>query len=141
MKLCPADLTALPVARSGKSPEILTDAQPGEWIDRFREDGCASVAVITPTIAMAQGVYDRLNRRDILLIKDENQAGEGPVKVMPVTLAKGLEFDGVIVVWPDTVLTGESRRWLYTACSRALHRLVVIVPPTLREALLAEEGR
>ena len=41
-------------------------------------------------------------------------------------LTKGLEFDAVIVVWPDAKLTDGERRRLYTACSRALHALALL---------------
>ena len=40
-------------------------------------------------------------------------------------LVKGLEFDAVIVAWPDAELTDDERRRLYTACSRALHAVAL----------------
>ena len=39
---------------------------------------------------------------------------------------KGLEFDAVIVAWPDAELTDDERRRLYTACSRALHAATLL---------------
>ena len=36
-----------------------------------------------------------------------------------------MEFDAVIVVWPDCALDDGERRRLYTACSRALHALTL----------------
>ena len=41
-------------------------------------------------------------------------------------LAKGMEFDAVIVVWPDCALDDGERRRLYTACSRALHAVALL---------------
>ena len=41
-------------------------------------------------------------------------------------LTKGMEFDAVIVVWPECELTDEERRRLYTACSRALHAVAFL---------------
>lgn len=43
---------------------------------------------------------------------------------MPVYLAKGLEFDAVLVAGADEAYrTEQDRRLLYIACTRALHRL------------------
>ena len=47
--------------------------------------------------------------------------------VFPIYLAKGLEFDGVII--PDEKEFANSpkeKQLLYVACSRALHRLTII---------------
>ena len=41
-------------------------------------------------------------------------------------LTKGMEFDAVIVVWPDVALTDGERRRLYTAASRALHAAALL---------------
>jgi DNA helicase IV len=37
-----------------------------------------------------------------------------------------MEFDAVVVVWPEVELTQDERRRLYTAASRALHALAVL---------------
>ena len=37
-----------------------------------------------------------------------------------------MEFDAVIVVWPEAELTDSERRRLYTACSRALHSVTLL---------------
>ena len=41
-------------------------------------------------------------------------------------MVKGMEFDAVIVVWPDVELDDGERRRLYTACSRALHSVALL---------------
>jgi superfamily I DNA/RNA helicase len=48
--------------------------------------------------------------------------------VVPVTLAKGLEFDQVIVVEPARIAAGEARglHRLYVALTRAVSRLTVL---------------
>ena len=48
---------------------------------------------------------------------------------------KGMEFDAVVVAWPEEALTDGERRRLYTACSRALHHLVVLTTPEMIEKL------
>jgi DNA helicase IV len=60
--------------------------------------------------------------------------------VVPVTLAKGLEFDQVIVVEPGRIAAAESRglHRLYVALTRAVSRLTVLhaepLPAPLRQA-------
>jgi DNA helicase IV len=46
---------------------------------------------------------------------------------VPVTLAKGLEFDSVVLVEPSRIATGEAYglRRLYVALTRAVSRLTV----------------
>ena len=45
--------------------------------------------------------------------------------MLPVYLAKGLEFDGAMVLDADKETYGpeQDRKLFYTACTRALHRL------------------
>jgi DNA helicase IV len=52
---------------------------------------------------------------------------EGRLTLVPVTLAKGLEFDHVILVEPSRIATGEAYglRRLYVALTRAVSRLTV----------------
>jgi hypothetical protein len=62
----------------------------------------------------------------------------GPrLTLVPVTLAKGLEFDQVIVVEPDRIAGAERRglHRLYVALTRAVSRLTVLHTGPLPEAL------
>ena len=51
----------------------------------------------------------------------------GRLSIVPVTLAKGLEFDHVVLVEPGRIATGEAYglRRLYVALTRAVSRLTV----------------
>ncbi|MGH3394685.1 MAG: ATP-binding domain-containing protein, partial [Streptosporangiaceae bacterium] len=65
-------------------------------------------------------------------------AAAGPrLTLVPVTLAKGLEFDHVIVVEPDRIAGAERRglHRLYVALTRAVSRLTVLHTGPLPEAL------
>jgi DNA helicase IV len=64
------------------------------------------------------------------------------VSLVPVTLAKGLEFDQVIVVEPSRIADAERRglHRLYVALTRAVSRLVVLHEQPLPEALSAVPG-
>jgi DNA helicase IV len=59
------------------------------------------------------------------------------LSLVPVTLAKGLEFDQVIVVEPDHIAAAERRglHRLYVALTRAVSRLTVLHTGPLPEAL------
>ena len=54
-------------------------------------------------------------------------SGAGRLAIVPVTLAKGLEFDHVVLVEPGRIATGEAYglRRLYVALTRAVSRLTV----------------
>jgi UvrD-like helicase C-terminal domain len=62
-----------------------------------------------------------------------------PVVVLPVSAAKGLEFDAVVVVEPAELLTESprGRNDLYVALTRATQRLAVVhaepLPPMLHK--------
>jgi DNA helicase IV len=60
------------------------------------------------------------------------------VTVVPVTLAKGLEFDHVIVVEPERITAAEVRglHRLYVALTRAVSRLTVLYSEDLPEPLI-----
>jgi DNA helicase IV len=61
----------------------------------------------------------------------------GQLMVVPVTLAKGLEFDQVIVVEPARIAAAEERglHRLYVALTRAVSRLTVLHADPLPQAL------
>ena len=67
-------------------------------------------------------------------------ATAGQITLVPVTLAKGLEFDQVIVIEPDLIAAAEARglHRLYVALTRAVSRLTVLhvqpLPAALRGA-------
>jgi DNA helicase IV len=58
---------------------------------------------------------------------EPDTASAGRLTLVPVTLAKGLEFDHVILVEPGQIATGEAYglRRLYVALTRAVSRLTV----------------
>ncbi len=62
--------------------------------------------------------------------------------LMPSYLAKGLEFDAVILCDADAgnYTTKEDGQILYVACTRALHRLVVLCEGELTPLCDGAEG-
>jgi DNA helicase II / ATP-dependent DNA helicase PcrA len=92
------------------------------------DDSSASVAVICRTPEAAKRVQQRLRGLTTTLALDGDFPFKPGVVVTCVQEIKGLEFD--IVVLPDTAATTwantqDSRRGLYTAMTRASHRLVL----------------
>ncbi|MGZ6507314.1 MAG: RNA polymerase recycling motor HelD, partial [Tumebacillaceae bacterium] len=105
-----ADLTAMITAR----------------IAEMQEAGHQSIAVICKTAEESQRAYVALKEQLALrLIGKETVSFEQGVVVIPSYLAKGVEFDAVILYdASDAVYGRESERKLfYTACTRAMHEL------------------
>ena len=69
------------------------------------------------------------------------------ITLVPVTLAKGLEFDQVIVYEPARIAAAEMRglHRLYVALTRAVSRLTVLhaepLPPALSDQVQASEAQ
>ncbi|ANZ57882.1 ATP-dependent DNA helicase [Fructilactobacillus lindneri] len=89
-----------------------------------------TTAIIGKTLAECQDVYQKLQDRGIqaTLIQTENQRLVNGVIVVPAYLAKGLEFDAV-VMWDgsDTNYPDQNDdKLVYTICTRAMHRLDII---------------
>lgn len=124
--------------RHGAAPRFIGDdaASISAAVASMREAGLNTIAILTRTPQMAQRLSRHL--KDIYLLdSDDNHAYEtGDTVLCCYHMAKGMEFDGVIVIWPDAELTDGERRRLYTAGTRALHRLDLAVAPEMREKLL-----
>ena len=88
---------------------------------------CSSIAVITRTRAQADSLAEKLENVYRLDGDDQDLAYEPEDNIVAsYHLTKGLEFDAVVVVWPDCAMTDGERRRLYTACSRALHEATLL---------------
>ncbi|RRK10302.1 ATP-dependent DNA helicase [Lactiplantibacillus garii] len=89
-----------------------------------------TTAIIGKTLAECERLTDALQARGekVTLIRTENQRLAPGVIVVPSFLAKGLEFDAVIV-WnanADNYHQEDERQLLYTICSRAMHELTIV---------------
>jgi DNA helicase-2/ATP-dependent DNA helicase PcrA len=116
---------------SAYSPEAVADA-----LQRFRAAGHKSIAVITRTQKQAEMLSQRLP--DVYRFdggEDDQNYEAGDSVVGCYHLMKGLEFDAVIVAWPNAELTNGERRRLYTATSRALHAAALLAAPELLREL------
>ncbi|WP_258115667.1 RNA polymerase recycling motor HelD [Levilactobacillus yiduensis] len=94
------------------------------------EEEDETTAIIGKDLADCRELTQRLKDAGVAvtLIQSENQRLAPGTIVVPSFLAKGLEFDGVIV-WHASASryhAEDERQLLYTICSRAMHRLSVI---------------
>ncbi|UIF29250.1 ATP-dependent DNA helicase [Levilactobacillus brevis] len=88
-----------------------------------------TVAILTKSTAEAKHVYQQLHGQfDLTRLTDTDRSLPKGIVVLPIYLAKGLEFDSVIAYnvsaenYPDEQLTGT----LYTIASRAMHHLTLL---------------
>ncbi|MFZ5642859.1 MAG: HelD family protein [Bacillota bacterium] len=111
-----------------KKNEELIDQAIIKDIDRLGKCGYESVAIICKSRQEAERVYTRLKDRiSVILIDPHCGKVKKGVLVIPSYLAKGLEFDAVIVYGGDRRnYSGPlDKKLLYIACTRALHRLII----------------
>lgn len=98
------------------------DALPSELQKFLEQRGDEELtAIVCRTAEECIQLFQQLQRDDCCLLNRETSVRNRPVCVLPVYLAKGLEFDRVAVV-DDGNFAANS---LYVACTRALHQLHV----------------
>ncbi|MFD2611904.1 RNA polymerase recycling motor HelD [Paenibacillus gansuensis] len=130
-----------PFNRSGGKPLIVRGpadpkayaAMVAERAAGLRAEGFGSVAVICKTAAASKLVYDALSEagaQELALVTKATQSLPKGTVVIPAYLAKGVEFDGVLIYDASAEEYGiESlRKLFYTACTRAMHRLELCTP-------------
>lgn len=141
-----------PFDRNGEKPVVLTTANPEETtqallkeIRQAKEEDDA-VAVIARDLDECESLHEALQSQGEAntIVRTENQRLVKGTLIIPSYLAKGLEFDAVIVADANRQHYGsdEDRQLLYTICSRAMHRLTLItngpVTPLLNQVPTSE---
>ncbi|AFQ43333.1 HelD family protein [Desulfosporosinus meridiei] len=123
------------IERYGEEPKVI-QRETLEGIDQsiiadignYTQQGYESVAIICKTQKEAEKVFSRLKKSvQLTLIKpQEGEVIKGAL-VIPTYMAKGLEFDVVIIydVNKENYVSDFDRQLLYIGCTRALHRLVI----------------
>ena len=119
-------------SRNGEAPQLCAhtkDEKAAAVAAAYLESGLGTVAFIAKTKRHAQEVYERLEGSIPLRLLDGEhlQDFKGAV-VLPLYVAKGLEFDGVVVMDADETHYGAAADTdlLYIAATRALHRLCLV---------------
>ncbi|HEU4421726.1 MAG TPA: AAA family ATPase [Pilimelia sp.] len=132
-RLLPALAVDVPAARSlrrdgGLDIRRVTDlaaATVGEVRAALAYEG--SIAVIAADAA-ADGLTTALHAAGVATATAEDVEAAARVTVLPASLAKGLEYDHVIVVEPARIVAAEPRglHRLYVVLTRAVSRLAVL---------------
>jgi DNA helicase-2/ATP-dependent DNA helicase PcrA len=129
---------AEPVFRSGEPVDIVRLEKKEDQlplIDAFIRDnlerGMRTIAVIGRTDEECRLLHERMIQAGIEanLIAEGQSQYHGGVTVVPVYLAKGLEFDAVLIANANDRLysrTSQDAKLLYVGCTRALHRLTLL---------------
>ncbi|MDF2570054.1 MAG: helD 1, partial [Sporomusa sp.] len=90
------------------------------------DQGWRSIGLIAKNAEQAIEMYLLLGDsvKSTLVTKEEDDFHHGVV-IIPSYLAKGLEFDAVLVLNADSInySHAQDRHILYTICTRSLHRL------------------
>ena len=120
-------------SRSGDEPAIHRADDISQMDDRLieevaacKEKGYQSIGLICKTEKDAHALHLRLGGRlDEQLVKNDSLTQIRGTLILPIYLAKGLEFDAVLVCDADHAhyRTEDDKRLLYIASTRALHRL------------------
>lgn len=127
----------IPFERRGHKPLLKQldttdnrDALIAAEVAALKAEGFDSIAMITKTSAEAREAYEALRLQGsedlhLQLITKETAEFEKGVMILPVYLAKGVEFDAVIIYDASSGSYGQNNelKLLYTACTRAMHRL------------------
>jgi DNA helicase II / ATP-dependent DNA helicase PcrA len=125
----------MPVARHGTQPAMIHGASQSDLdlaiakdIAAYLGQGFESIAVICKTQQEAESLYQRLVKlsKVKLVSSQDTSIGKG-VLIISAYLAKGLEFDVVLVYNASIQNYADQydRKLLYVACTRALHRLAL----------------
>jgi DNA helicase-2/ATP-dependent DNA helicase PcrA len=138
----------VPIERHGEAPQLVFCKRPAEAtacivaeIKDFLGSSHHSLAIIAKTQKQAERLHRYLVEADMKarLLDAASVGFSTGVVVCTAHLAKGLEFDRVIVAdaSAENYRTEMDRNLLYVACTRAMHRLTVIAVGVLSGLLPA----
>jgi DNA helicase-2/ATP-dependent DNA helicase PcrA len=98
-----------------------------QLLTAFFSSGNHSLGIICKTLRQAEEVYQTLEAPGIYLLTDESTTFKEGVIITTAHLAKGLEFDEVILpfVSARNYKTEVDKSMLYVACTRAMHQLTL----------------
>lgn len=138
--------------RHGEKPRLLVRHSDDETNQALREETAKltakyeTVAILTKNQEQATRVYQELHRHRVAnlhLLNEHDSALPNGVLVLPIYLAKGLEFDAVIAadVSAKNLAGTDEIGMIYTMASRAMHELTLLSNGAVSEAINEDAGR
>jgi DNA helicase-2/ATP-dependent DNA helicase PcrA len=124
----------IPLERHGREPLVMRFDNPAEellaiqqLVATFQSGGSQSLGIICKTLRQAAQVQQALPGPGVQLLTAESSTFKDGVIITTAYLAKGLEFDEVIVPFASaaTYKTEVDKGMLYVACTRAMHQLTL----------------
>ena len=131
---------AIPVYEIGQDPvyqQVSTENEAllaiRDAIQKFKEQDCKSIGIITKmerdSVSLYHALQQEEDKKELHVITSDTLSYQGGISILPVGLAKGLEFDGVII-WnaSDKEFKNNSfdAKLLYVALSRPLYYLHIL---------------
>jgi len=148
----PSTALAVPVFRSGELVKVAQIAAAHrtskllQIVDQLRTRDNDTIAFIARTAKECLTLHAELSKAGLeaTLILPKNKQYAGGISILPIYMAKGLEFDAVILMNVDQTNYEQhtnDAKLLYVGCTRALHELIVIhqdAPSPLIDQIPAE---
>ena len=125
-----------PIDRHGDAPKYLLfdseaeeEAAVLEATRKYAESGQNALGILLHTNREAAAFYEHFSKvcPEAVLLAPDSKEYKGGILVTSIQMAKGLEFDEVIVPQADAAhySGADSQKLLYVACTRAMHRLTL----------------
>lgn len=108
------------VSESARIDSVIKD------VKRFQEHGHQTIAIICKTLCESKKAFQLLKDQiPVQFMNQQTYSFQKDILVIPAYLAKGIEFDAVLIYDASDQSYGrETERYLfYTACTRAMHDL------------------
>ncbi|MCM3768731.1 RNA polymerase recycling motor HelD [Neobacillus niacini] len=142
-ELVPGGGVIEPFNRSGAKPTVMfaerntLDRRIINKINELQQQGYRTIAVICRTEAESRLAFEALKHEVSLhLIEKGTVSYEKGILVIPSYLAKGIEFDAVILYDSSQYRTESERKLFYTVCTRAMHELHMFATDGLSPLML-----
>lgn len=124
--------TIVPLVRSGEPVRKVEAKSEEEFVKKidaiikdYKKKEFDSIAVVCRDLESTEKYGNLLrNNNSLKLIDREDVIYQGGTVIIPSYLAKGLEFDAVIIVEDDKYT--EKDKFMYVMATRALHELAVV---------------